>query len=94
MMSKKSKSYQQSPTIAALEAAEIEPTLDKWLEFNEATEVFDAELLESLPEEFHDEYSDRLRFNAEYEAKFAGREREDSCSGRMACLTPDGPLPV
>jgi hypothetical protein len=60
-----------SPTIDVLLAAGIEPTLDAWLEFNEATEVFDAELLESLPAEFHDEYIDRLRLHNEYEAKFA-----------------------
>lgn len=67
----KSKSYRQSPTIAALEAAGITPTLTEWLAFNEATDVFDAELLESLPVEFHDEYIDRLRLHSEYEAKFA-----------------------
>ena len=70
------KSYQQSPTIAALEAAGIEPTLDAWLAFNEATDTFDAELLESLPAEFHDEYIDRLRLNAEYEAKFADSRQQ------------------
>ena len=66
-----SKSMAGSPTIAVLLAAGIEPTLDEWLAFNEATDTFDAELLESLPAEFHDEYIDRLRLNAEYEAKFA-----------------------
>jgi hypothetical protein len=56
-----------------LEASGIEPTLDAWLSFNDAANIFDAELLESLPAEFHDEYIDRLRLNAEYEAKFAGQ---------------------
>ena len=70
----KSRSYQESTTIAVLEAAGIEPTLDAWLEFNEATDVFDAELLESLPEEFRDEYEDRLRLHSEYDAKFAERQ--------------------
>lgn len=73
MSKRKSKSYRQSPTIAALESAGIEPTLDGWLAFNEATDTFDAELLDILPVEFHSDYEDRLRFNAEYEAKFAGR---------------------
>ena len=72
----KSPSYQQSPTIAALEAAGIEPTLDAWLAFNEATDTFDAELLESLPVEFHSDYEDRLRLNAEYEAKFADSRQQ------------------
>jgi hypothetical protein len=61
MAKKKSRSYRESPTIAALEAAGIEPTLTEWLACNEATETFDYELLESLPEEFHDEYIERVR---------------------------------
>lgn len=61
----------KSPTIAVLLAAGIEPTLDKWLAFNEATDTFDAELLDILPVEFRSDYEDRLRFNGEYEAKFA-----------------------
>lgn len=57
------------------------PTLENWLEWNDAENIFDAELLDGvLPAEFRDEYADRLRLNAEYEAKFAGRE--DSCSGQ------------
>jgi hypothetical protein len=80
-MSKKNPT--NSPTIDVLLAAGIEPTLDEWLAFNEATDTFDAELLESLPVEFHDEYIDRLRLHNEYESRFAER-REDYCSGRMA----------
>lgn len=68
-------SRSSSPTIDLLEAAGIEPTLDTWLEFNEATETFDAELLESLPVEFHDEYIARLQLHREYEAKFARQEQ-------------------
>jgi hypothetical protein len=71
MSKKKSESYQQSATIAALEAAGIEPTLDTWLSFNEASGVLDAELLETLPEEFRDEYEDRLRLHSEYDAKWS-----------------------
>jgi hypothetical protein len=70
----------ESPTISVLLAAGVEPTLDKWLEFNDATEVFDAELLEILPVEFHSDYEDRLRLNAEYEAKFAN---QSYLSGRL-----------
>jgi hypothetical protein len=76
MAKKTSRSYQESPTIAALEAAGVEPTLDAWLEWNEATETFDYELLESLPEEFHDEYIERVRLHSEYEAKFANEMQE------------------
>jgi len=76
MAKKKSRSYQDSPTIATIEAAGIEPTLDAWLEFNEATDTFDYELLESLPEEFHDEYCDRVRLHSEYAAKFAKEMQE------------------
>jgi len=49
----------------------IEPTLDAWLELNEVSDVYDAELLEVIPAEFHDEYYDRLRLNSHYERKFA-----------------------
>jgi hypothetical protein len=62
-----------SPTIDVLLAAGVEPTLDAWLEMNEATEIFDYELLESLPAEFHDEYIDRVRLHSEYEAKWRAR---------------------
>jgi hypothetical protein len=54
-----------------MEFYSVEMTLDEWLAFNEATDIFDAELLESLPAEFHDEYIDRLRLHNEYETKFA-----------------------
>jgi hypothetical protein len=83
MSKRKSKSYRHSPTIAALEAAGIEPTLDEWLAFNEATDTFDAELLDILPVEFRSEYEDRLQLNAEYEAKFTCR-REDLVPVGMA----------
>ena len=68
---------ESSPLTDVMEFYSVEMTLTEWLALNEATDTFDAELLESLPAEFHDEYIDRLRFNAEYEAKFAGR-RENS----------------
>lgn len=64
---------ESSPLTDVMEFYGVEPTLDEWLAFNEATDTFDAELLESLPVEFHDDYIDRLRLNAEYEAKFAGQ---------------------
>jgi hypothetical protein len=64
---------ESSPLTDVLEFYGVEMTLTEWLAFNDATDIFDAELLESLPVEFHDEYIDRLRLNAEYEAKFAGQ---------------------
>lgn len=48
----------------------IEPTLDAWLELNGVSDVYDAELLEVIPEEFRDEYEDRLRLNSYYDEKF------------------------
>jgi hypothetical protein len=33
-------------------------------------------MLESLPEEFHDEYCDRVRLHSEYAAKFANEMQE------------------
>jgi hypothetical protein len=66
----------KSSTIAALLAAGIEPTLEAWLAFNEATDTFDAELLDILPVEFHSDYEDRLRLKAEYEAKFADSRQQ------------------
>ncbi len=68
----------RSPTVAAMIAAGVPPTLDKWLERNDAVGVCDAELLEVIPTEFglRDEYEDRLRLNAEYEAKFADSRQQ------------------
>lgn len=66
----------KNPTTAALLAAGIEPTLDAWLSFNEASDVLDAELLEIIPVEFREEYEDRLRFHNEYETKFAERQSQ------------------
>jgi hypothetical protein len=63
--------YSNNPTIAALLEHGIEPTLDAWLDFNGVSDVYDAELLEIIPPEFCDEYSDRLRLNLHYETKFA-----------------------
>lgn len=69
------RSPHRSPTVAAMIAAGVPPTLDKWLEMNDAVGVYDGELLEVIPTEFglRAEYEDRLRLNAEYEAKFANR---------------------
>lgn len=60
-----------SPTIAVLQMYGVESSLDAWLDFNGVSDVYDAELLEVVPEEFRDEYNDRLRLNAHYERKFA-----------------------
>ena len=49
----------------------IEPTLDAWLDFNNVSDVYDAELLEVIPVEFCDAYEERLRLNSHYERKFA-----------------------
>ena len=67
---------ESSPLADAMEFYGVEMTLTEWLASNEATDIFDAELLESLPAEFHDEYIDRLRLNAEYEAKFADSRQQ------------------
>jgi hypothetical protein len=63
--------HSSSPTIAVLQMYGVEPTLEAWLDFNGVSDVYDAELLEVIPEEFHDEYNDRLRLNSHYERKFA-----------------------
>ena len=61
----------------------VEPTLDAWLETNESTDIFDGELLESLPEQFRDEYIDRLELHHEYEAKW-NQERARQAIDRMS----------
>ena len=75
----RAKEVMNSPTIDVLLAAGMEPTLDAWLEMNEAVGVYDAELLEVIPEEFglRAEYEDRLRLNAEYEAKWEAQQLQE-----------------
>jgi hypothetical protein len=63
--------HSSSPTTAVLQMHGIEPALDAWLAFNGVSDVYDAELLEVIPDEFRDEYNDRLRLNSHYERKFA-----------------------
>lgn len=63
--------HSSSPTIAVLQMYGVDPSLDAWLDFNGVSDVYDAELLEVVPEEFRDEYYDRLRLNVHYERKFA-----------------------
>ena len=63
-----------SPTIDVLLAAGIEPTLDAWLAFNEATGTFDAELLDILPTQFHEEYIERCKMNADNEKKWEAQQ--------------------
>lgn len=57
---------------SGLEGAEL--NLDNWLRFNnlepDSPESLDAELLEVIPQQFHDEYIDRLRLHNMYERKF------------------------
>jgi len=65
---------ESSPLTDVMEFYGVEMTLTEWLAFNEATDIFDAELLESLPVEFHDEYIDRLQLHREYEAKWEARQ--------------------
>ena len=67
----------KDPTLAAIRAAGINPTLEKWLEWNGVSDAYDAELLEVLPTEFREEYEDWLRLNSEYEARFS-----DLCDSR------------
>jgi hypothetical protein len=64
-----------------MEEAGMEWTLDNWLTCNflDPGDPPDAELLEVIPDIFHEEYCDRLRFWAEYEQKFE-RVRERACS--------------
>jgi hypothetical protein len=61
----------------------IEPTLDAWLDLNDVSVVYDAELLEVIPAEFRDEYEERLRLNSLYERKFA----EQTALKRAGCAT-------
>jgi len=68
---KRTRKRSSSPTIAVLKMYGVEPSLDAWLDFNDVSDVYDAELLEVVPEEFYDEYYNRLRLNAHYERKFA-----------------------
>lgn len=65
---------ESSPLTDVMEFYRVEMTLTEWLAFNEATDIFDAELLESLPVEFHDEYINRLQLHREYEAKWEARQ--------------------
>jgi hypothetical protein len=65
----------RSPVLAAMIAAGAELTLENWLSWNlvDPNDPPDAELLEIIPEIFHEEYCDRLRFWNIYEAKFEGK---------------------
>ena len=73
--------YLSNATIAVLLMHGIEPTLDAWLDFNGVSDVYDAELLEVIPPEFCDEYSERLRLKSHYERKFA----EETAMKRSRC---------
>jgi hypothetical protein len=64
---------ESSPLTDVMEFYGVEPTLTEWLATNDAENIFDAELLESLPVEFHDEYLNRLQLHREYEAKWEAR---------------------
>jgi hypothetical protein len=70
---KKSQSS-DSPSIDVLSFYGVEATLDEWLSLNEVN-VLDAELLETLPDEFHDEFCERLQFQGEYETKWQDQQR-------------------
>jgi hypothetical protein len=59
-----------SPVLAAMKAAGTPLTLDAWLETNMTPDVpLDAEMLETLPKQLHDEFNTRLRFQTEYDKK-------------------------
>jgi hypothetical protein len=62
----------KSYALAAMKQYGAELTLDTWLRWNlvDPNDPPDAELLEIIPDIFHEEYCDRLRFWAEYEAKW------------------------
>jgi hypothetical protein len=70
-MAKKS----DSPSLDVMSFYDVEPTLDSWLEMNEVTDTFDAELLECVPVVFRDEYEERLRLHSEYETKWQRQRR-------------------
>lgn len=62
--------HECSPVLAAMKAAGTPLTLDAWLETNMTPGVpLEAEMLETLPQRFHDEFNTRLRFQTEYDNK-------------------------
>jgi hypothetical protein len=69
-----------NPTLAVMKYYGDQLTLDNWLTLNsiDPGDPPDAELLEVIPDIFHEEYCDRLRFWAEYEQKFE-RVRGRAC---------------
>jgi hypothetical protein len=69
--------HTDSPTIAAILRSGAEPTLDRWLSMNNVLDDdYDAEMLEVVPTEFHDEYIERLNLQREYKQKFEQRVPE------------------
>jgi hypothetical protein len=61
-----------SCTLAAMKHYGAEIMLDNWLRWNfvDPNDPPDAELLEVIPDIFHEEYCDRLRLWNMYEAKW------------------------
>lgn len=62
-------------TLAAMRYHGVEETLDDWLEWNgiDPYDPPDYELLEVIPEQFHEEYLERARLYHEYEERFQQR---------------------
>lgn len=60
----------ESPLLALLHEDSTEPvTLDDWLNASGCEDVFDAELLDVVPEEFESEYRDRIKTFREARAR-------------------------
>lgn len=71
---------ERDATLAAIRDSGGEETLDNWLRWNLLdpgdSDSYDAELLEIIPDEFQDEYEERLRLHSYYEAKFAEQQEK------------------
>jgi hypothetical protein len=68
--------FSTTAVLAAMLKAGVAITLDNWLEFNmAANDPPSAEMLEIVPQMFHEEYCDRIRLWNEYETKFEERNR-------------------
>jgi hypothetical protein len=70
----------RSPTLAVLRHYGLEETLDNFLEWNgiDPYDPPDGELLEVIPEQFHEEYLERARLYHEYEERFEQLTEQES----------------
>jgi hypothetical protein len=67
-------------TTAAMKYHRAEVTLDGWLEWNgiDPYDPPDGELLEIIPEQFHEEYLERARLYHEYEERVEQLSEQES----------------